>query len=152
MNFSSGVIRIITSTLGANHPLRLGVAFALAAPLKMIVHALARFYAANAAWQALDEFSMIWYVLVAAALLFLPILVGRRGLSEEVNNQIETIAAMIEQAGMSGPQKKLLWTSLINKYLAETQPSISHRPSLPDLFEKVRQEEAERQPGTEVAP
>jgi hypothetical protein len=77
--------------------------------------------------------------LVFAAVLMAPIAFGRKGAPEEVVHQIKTIEVLLNAAKFSPAQCRIVWHSLVQKYLAALQPSMVGRPKI-ELVEAAKRE------------
>jgi hypothetical protein len=132
--------RLVLSALGALFPVRLAVGLALGFLVKTIVHVAATIQE-QVLWRTLDEYNSIWYVIIVAPLLFIPVIIRSHGVPEQALHHINTIDLMITRSGLTPAQAQMMWRSLIEKYLASVQPDLSHpAPALDTLFEDTKHE------------
>jgi hypothetical protein len=129
----SEVLRLLTSVLGATHPMRLLLALSGALGVKTAVTVLSKTYAVQP-WTALDEFAAAWYILLIVPLFFAPVVLGRRGAPETAVHQVNTVRLLLQEAGFRGAQQQMIWRALIDKYLKAVQPDLSEKPRLASML------------------
>lgn len=133
-------LRLLTKGLGSGHPIRLlcGVSFGLF--VKIVISVLLKVYPENPVWMALNEYPAVWYVLVIAPLLFIPVVFGREGALEAAILQINTLKLLITEGGFSETQERLIWRSVVERYVNGIQPDLSRSPSLTELSKNALDE------------
>jgi hypothetical protein len=57
-------------------------------------------------------------------LIMLPLAFGHRDAPERVGNEIKTIDALCDAANLSPPQRRLIYHSLIHKYLSQLRTDL----------------------------
>lgn len=136
----SGFWRYLVTSLGTLFPVRLALGIAIGFAIKTCIHVLAE-TGADKSWVAFDEFNSIWYIVVVAPWLFVPIIFGRRGAPESTVHHINTVDLLIARSGLSPHQKSLIWRSLIEKYLNAVQPDLSRpSPALSALLDEAKKD------------
>jgi hypothetical protein len=74
-----------------------------------------------------------------AGLMMVPTTFGHRGAPESVAQQIKTIEALLDAAKYSPTQCRLIWHSLVQRYLGVIEPDLS-ADSKVQLIEEVKRE------------
>ena len=136
----SAFLRLLTSALGAGHPIRLLCGVSLGLLTRIAISVLTKLYPDNLFWAALNEYTSAWYVVIITPLLFMPLVFGRRGALEAPIQQINTIKLLIEEGDFSSSQQRLFWRSLVEKYIQSVQPNIASSPSITNLSEQTVEE------------
>jgi hypothetical protein len=134
MNDASLFVRLVFRFLGAHHPIRLTLGIAIGVLLKMAVGAMAAAYE-HPSLTYLGTWATYWYMLGCAPLMYATLLIGKRGAPETVVHQINTVDALLDRSGLSQESKKLVWRSLVTKYVEEAKPDLSQTPNLKQLAE-----------------
>jgi hypothetical protein len=132
MNESSLILRLILRILGAHHPIRLAGGLAIAVIVKMLVGAVAAGWP-HPSLAYLGSYETWWYMIGCAPLLYLPLLIGKKGAPETVVHQINTVQALLDRAGLPRERQKLVWNALVSKYIEEAKPDLSRTPDLAEL-------------------
>jgi len=94
----SALLRLLIRAVGAGYPMRLVFGASGGAALKIVLTVAARHNPESAVWNAFNEFSVLWYVIIVTPLLFMPIIFGRRGALEQVAHHVDTLRLFIDQA------------------------------------------------------
>jgi hypothetical protein len=136
----SGLLRLMTSALGAAYPARLSVGISFGTICKMAVAALAAAYVGQPLLHALDQFALYLYIVAITPLLFIPIMFGRKGAPDSAVRQVNTVRLLIAEAGFTRGQTQLIWRSLIEKYIKAAQVDLSRPPKVVDLYSETAKE------------
>jgi hypothetical protein len=132
METASAYVRLVLSALGGGHPIRLVIGVSCAHAFKLVVHFLAKAYPEASMWSALDDFSLWFYIPLIVPLLFVPIVFGKRGALESAIHQANTIRMLLDEAGIKGVRKQMVWNLFIDQYI-RTLASGTRTLTSPDL-------------------
>ncbi|WP_407189138.1 hypothetical protein [Bradyrhizobium centrosematis] len=133
----SAFARLLTSSLGAGHPIRLLSGVSLALIAKIAVAILAKYFPDSPIWTTLNEYAAWCYILIVTPLLFVPLVMGRKGALEAPIQQINTVKLLIQEGDFSASERRQIWRSLADRYIKGVQPSLARAPSLAELSKEA---------------
>lgn len=136
----SFIVRTLLALVGANHPIRVGVAFGAGILTSIGANILSVSFPDSAAFLYLAHLNIMYFVAIWIAALFAPIVFGRHGAPESSVHQINTVHAIMERAEMSQANKLMFWRSFLEKYIIATRPDLSRKPDVEKLAEETKQE------------
>jgi hypothetical protein len=134
----SALFRLFTGALGGNYPIRLAIAVGLSAAVKIFAHVMTVASPDVDLWAALNAINMLYYTMAFGAFVFIPVLSTRRGIPEAAFHQLNILEEMMERGNIPAAQRRMIWTSLIGKYLAGITPTFSTPPNLEKLLAEIR--------------
>jgi hypothetical protein len=139
-SMSSLMLRLIFRSLGAGHPIRLAVGVAFGIALKIAADVLSASYPESAALKTVAAYQSIWFIILCAPLVFVPIVFGKRSAPESAVHTINTIQALLDRAKLSRLGEQLFWRALLDKYVAAAKPDLRASPNMDDLFRETAKE------------
>jgi hypothetical protein len=139
-SISTLLLRLIFRSLGAGHPIRLAIGVAVGIALKVAADALAAAYPESAALKTVAGYQSIWFIIVCAPLVFVPMVFGKRNAPETVVHTVNTIQALLDRAKLSRVGEQLFWRALLDKYVAAAKPDLTASPNMDDLFNETAKE------------
>jgi hypothetical protein len=134
------MLRLVTSSLGSNYPLRVALGVSLGTFLKMLVHVLNLSLPTVGSFAALDEFAFYWFIVVATPLMFISVAFNRLGVPEKVLLQLNVVDAVVARAKFSASQKTLLYHAIANRYVHSLDPNLDKPPDLEKIFADIRKD------------
>ncbi len=137
MDTTTAFARLVVGALGGGHPIRLLAGVSLSFIAKTMILLFAKMNPESVFWDALDQLSVLWIIVMVAPLLFIPVIWRRYGAPEAAIHQASTIRMLLEEAGIKGAQRQMFWHSFIDRYIKSLKPDLSEAPPLRKVVEET---------------
>jgi hypothetical protein len=138
MDELSALLRNILKIFGTTHPIRVGVGICGGLAAKVIWAVALAYFPASPLFRVLNDFPAYYDCLVFVGILMLPTAFGYKGAPEAVAHQIRTVEALLDAAGFSAAQRRLVWHSLVQKYLGVLEPDLRSRKKI-ELVDEAKE-------------
>lgn len=137
MDDFSALLRQLLKVFGATHPIRVGVGICGGFGAKVFWAIALAYLPDSPLFKVLNDSPTYYDCLVIVGLLMLPTAFGHKGAPENVALQIKTVEALLDAAKISPAHCRLIWHSLVQKYLAALEPDLRAAPNI-QLIEEAK--------------
>jgi hypothetical protein len=139
MDQLSALLAQVLKIFGVNHPVRMGVGICLGGVLSVLWKVLFAYYPESPALKVLVDTPVIYDCLAVVAIFMIPVAFGNNGAAEEVSQQVKTIELLLQTAKLSPAQSRMIWHSLIKKYVDAVKPNVPAQGKI-DIVDEARKE------------
>jgi hypothetical protein len=137
MDDISALLRQLLKVFGSTHPIRVGIGICLGFLIKIVWVLGVAYFPTSVLFKELNNLPVFYNCIVLVGLLMIPAAFGRRGAPEDASLQIRTIEALLDAGNFSSSHRRLIWHSLVQKYLEAVRPNLD-KPLNIDLVEEAR--------------
>jgi hypothetical protein len=110
--------------IGVTHPIRVCTALALGTSSRFFWKLGMVVYPDSVIFKELYQLPTYYLCLFFVALFMLPIAFGNKGTPDEISHNIRAVDALVTAAKLSSAQRKMVWNSVISKYLEGIKPNL----------------------------